>query len=149
MIDKMYALPSSRTQKIVFHPIGKFDVCFRQVYAVKINLDGQVDCPKTRFFTEGYSYTFEMDYSYTLDHVEKIAWVHVSPYMVVVHHYPLNQLDIKNAFHNGDLKKEVYVEKSPGFVAPRGFYQTCSSITQVTLQPETISMELGLESSTQ
>nr|XP_016475021.1 PREDICTED: uncharacterized protein LOC107796733 [Nicotiana tabacum] len=37
--------------------------------------------------------------------------------MTDVHHWPLYQLDIKNAFLYGDLEDEVYVEQPPGFVA--------------------------------
>ena len=47
----------------------------------------------------------------------KIEFVRLFLSMVVVRHWPLYQLDIKNAFLHGDLEEEVYMEQPPGFVA--------------------------------
>ena len=46
----------------------------------------------------------------------KIASVHLFLSMVVIRHWPLYQLDIKNAFLHGDLEEEVCMEQPPGFV---------------------------------
>jgi hypothetical protein len=36
--------------------------------------------------------------------------------LVVQHHWPFTNMDVKNSFLNGDLKEDVYVDQPKGFV---------------------------------
>ena len=47
----------------------------------------------------------------------KDANVRVLVSLAATYHWPLHQLDIKNAFLNGILDEKVYMEQPPGFVA--------------------------------
>ncbi|KAF3633189.1 Omega-amidase NIT2 [Capsicum annuum] len=117
MIDEMSALHTSGTWDLVSLPEGKSTVGCRQVYIVKVGPDSQVDRLKARLVSKGYTQIFGLDYSDTCSAVAKIASVCLFLSMASVRHWPLYQLDIKNAFLHGDLEEEVYMEQTPSFVA--------------------------------
>ncbi|RVW35016.1 Retrovirus-related Pol polyprotein from transposon RE1 [Vitis vinifera] len=87
MVDEMAALHSNGTWDLVSLPPGKSTVGCRWIYTVKVGPDGQVDRLKARLVVKAMC------------------------------HWPLYQLDIKNAFLHGELLEEVYMEQPPGFVA--------------------------------
>ena len=66
-----------------------------------------------------------MDYSDTFSPVAKLTSVRLFISMAATHHWPLHQLDIKNAFLHGDLQEEVYMEQPPGFVAQGEYGKVC------------------------
>nr|XP_009793394.1 PREDICTED: uncharacterized protein LOC104240273 [Nicotiana sylvestris] len=130
MIDEMSVLHASGTWELVSLPAGKSTVGCRWVYAVKVGLDGQVDRLKALLVAKGYTQIFGLDYSDTFSPVAKVASIRLFLYMVVVHHWPLYQLDIKNAVLHGDLDEEVYMEQPPSFVTQEEF-SGCDGITNL------------------
>ncbi|RVW70963.1 Retrovirus-related Pol polyprotein from transposon RE1 [Vitis vinifera] len=88
---------SNGTWDLVSLPPGKPTVGCRWVYTVKVGPDGQVDRLKARL-------------------VAKDCFVRLFLSMATMCHWPLYQLDIKNAFLHGELLEEVYMEQPPSFV---------------------------------
>ncbi|PHT77450.1 hypothetical protein T459_20972 [Capsicum annuum] len=116
MIKEMNALQTNNTWELVQLPKGKFTVGSRWIYTVKVGLDGTVDRLKARLVAKGYTQIYGLDYGDTFSPVAKIASVRLLISLAAMHHWPLHQLDIKNAFLHGELTKEVYMEQPPGFV---------------------------------
>ena len=66
-----------------------------------------------------------MDYEETFAPVAKLNSVRVLLSLAANLDWPLQQLDIKNAFLNGDLEEEVYMEIPPGLDSEKTFGKVC------------------------
>uniref|UniRef100_A0A2N9FIM9 Reverse transcriptase Ty1/copia-type domain-containing protein n=1 Tax=Fagus sylvatica TaxID=28930 RepID=A0A2N9FIM9_FAGSY len=69
-----------------------------RVYKIKTRSDGTVDRYKARLVAKGFTQKYGIDYEETF-----------AP------------MDVKNAFLNGELTEEVYMQLPPGFSQPPGF----------------------------
>ncbi|RDX85859.1 putative helicase CHR10, partial [Mucuna pruriens] len=106
------ALEQSGTWELVSLPSGKKAIGCRWIFAIKVGPNGTVDRLKARFVAKGNTQVYD-----TFTPVAKITTIRLLLAMVVIRHWPLHQLDIKNAFLHGDLDEEIYTEQPPGFVA--------------------------------
>ena len=64
---------------------------------------------------KGFTQSYGIDYQETFAPVAKLNTIGVLISIVVNLDWPLLQLDVKNAFLNGDLEKEVYMKIPSGF----------------------------------
>ncbi|XP_014490788.1 uncharacterized protein LOC106753484 [Vigna radiata var. radiata] len=107
MIAELQALDHSSTWELVPLPPGKKVVGCRWVYAVKVGPNGDIDRLKARMVAKGYTQVYGLDYCDTFSPVAKMTTIRLFFAMAAIRHWPLHQLDIKNAFLHGDLEEEA------------------------------------------
>jgi hypothetical protein len=86
---------------------GKSTVGCKWVYKIKTRVDGSVERYKARLVARGFTQEYGIDYEETFAHVARLTSVRSLLVLVVVRHWLLFQMDVKNAFLNGDLLEEV------------------------------------------
>ncbi|CAM8896855.1 unnamed protein product [Rhodiola kirilowii] len=125
MVEEMNALDANGTWVLTDLPHGAHSIGCKWVFTVKVNPDGSVARLKARLVAKGYSQTYGIDYFDTFSPVAKLTSIKLLISLAASHHWPLHQLDIKNAFLHGDLQEPIYMEQPPGFVAQGESAKVC------------------------
>uniref|UniRef100_A0A2N9HJJ7 Reverse transcriptase Ty1/copia-type domain-containing protein n=1 Tax=Fagus sylvatica TaxID=28930 RepID=A0A2N9HJJ7_FAGSY len=123
MADELDALHKTHTWDMTTLPPGKSAVGCKWVYKIKTRADGSVERYKARLVARGFTQEYGIDYEETFAPVARLTSVRSLLAVAAVRHWPLFQMDVKNAFLNGDLLEEVYMQPPPGY--PDSQNQVC------------------------
>ncbi|KAJ9545128.1 hypothetical protein OSB04_024835 [Centaurea solstitialis] len=88
---------------------------------IKTKSDGSIDRYKARLVAKGFNQEYGIDYEENFAHVARVTSVLRLLAIAATKHWPLFQMDVKNAFLNGDLSEEVYMTPPPGVSLPSGY----------------------------
>ena len=105
-------------------PKDKKTVGCQWVFTVKCKADGSVERYKVRLVAKRFTQTLGIDYQETFAPVAKMNSIRVLLSLAVNSSWPLHQLNVKNAFLNGNLE-EVYMNLPPGFEKKFGIDKVC------------------------
>ena len=116
MNDEMQALVNNKTWTLVpknkeMKPIGS-----KWVYKLKRNSDGSISRYKARLVAKGYCSKYDLYYDKTFSPITKINIIRTIIIIAASKGWKLYQLDVKNAFLNGELEEEIYMEQPYGYV---------------------------------
>jgi hypothetical protein len=87
---------------------------------------------------KGYSQVEGLDFDETFAPVAKLESICILLVYVTHHDFKLYQMDVKSAFLNGIIKKEVYVEQPPGFESeeyPNHVYKLYKALYELKQAP--------------
>jgi hypothetical protein len=85
------------------------------VFRNKQDKHGVVTRNKARLVAKGYSQVKGLDFDQTFALIARLESIRILLVFATHHDFKLYQMDIKSAFLNGPIKKEVYVEQPPSF----------------------------------
>ncbi|GKA18056.1 retrovirus-related pol polyprotein from transposon TNT 1-94 [Tanacetum coccineum] len=77
--------------------------------------EGVVTKNKVRLVSQGYNQQEGIDYEETFAHVPRLEAIRIFLAYVAYMGFVVYQMDVKNAFLNGKISEEVYVQQPPGF----------------------------------
>ncbi|WZY86882.1 hypothetical protein YC2023_033266 [Brassica napus] len=95
-------------------PKGKKAVTSRWIFTIKYKADGTVERKKSRLVARGFTQTYGEDYIETFAPVAKLHTIRIVLSLAVNLGWGLWQMDVKNAFLQGELEDEVYMHPPPG-----------------------------------
>lgn len=112
---ELEAMECNNTWSVVPLPQGKHTIGCRWIYKTKYKSDGTVESHKACLVAKGYTQQEGLDYFDTFSPVAKIVTVKVLLALASYQSWHLVQLDVNNAFLNGDLFEEVYMDLPLGY----------------------------------
>ncbi|KAH9782814.1 retrovirus-related pol polyprotein from transposon RE1 [Citrus sinensis] len=95
---------------------GKAGIFKPKVFQVKSNTDGSVAKYKARLVAKGFQQIEGVNYFETFSPVVKAAIVRVVLSLAVMNQSQIRQVDVNNAFLNGNLTEKVYMSQLEGFI---------------------------------
>ncbi|KAG7560507.1 Retrotransposon gag domain [Arabidopsis thaliana x Arabidopsis arenosa] len=120
MDEEVDALEGTDTWTICTLPPDKTPIGCKWIFKVKFNSDGTVERYKARLVAKGYTQKEGVDFNETFSPVVKLTSVKFILAISAIHGFSLSQLDISNAFLNGDLDEEIYMRLPPGYADRQG-----------------------------
>ena len=114
------AMEATHTWDVTTLPPGKKAVGCRLLYSLKFNADGTLERRKVRLVAKGYTQKEGQDYNDIFSPVAKMATVKLLLKISATKKWSLTQLDISNAFLNGDLEEEIVMKIPEGYAERKG-----------------------------
>jgi len=109
------ALLNNQTWTVVSLPPNRQSIGCKWVFRIKENPDGTINRYKARLVAKGFHQQQGSNFNETFSPVVKPVTIRLVLTVDVTHHWSIQQLDVNNAFLNGVLDEEVYMQQPQGF----------------------------------
>eukprot|EP00253_Pinus_taeda_P011054 PITA_11054 len=116
MDEEYNSLIENQTWDLVPLPSNhKLERC-KWVYRTKKESNGQVSRYKARLVAKGFQQVHGVDYDETFAPMAKMDSIRLALSIAATRGWEVHHMDVKNAFLQGDLEEEIYMEQPPGYM---------------------------------
>jgi len=123
--EEVNAMVKNGTWEITDLPHEKNFIGCKQIFMVKTKADGSIERYKARLVAKGFTQTYGIDYEETFAPIAKLNTIRILLSLAANLEWPLHQLDVKNAFLNGNLEDEVYMDITQGLQNSSNINKVC------------------------
>ncbi|KAM2835849.1 hypothetical protein PS2_032724 [Malus domestica] len=110
------SIMQNHTWELVNLPHGNKPIGYKWIFKKKLKPNGTIDKYKARLVAKGCRQKHGLDFFDTYSPVTRITSIRLLIAIAALHDMEIHQMDVKTAFLNGDLDKEIYIEQPEGFV---------------------------------
>nr|GEU41510.1 hypothetical protein [Tanacetum cinerariifolium] len=115
---KMQSMTDNQVWILVELPLNGRTVGRKWLFKKKTDMDGNVHTFKAHLVVKGYTQTYDVNYEENFSPVADIRAIRILLAIAAFNDYEIWQMDVKTAFLNGRLSKDVYMVQLEGFVDP-------------------------------
>ncbi|RVW15239.1 Retrovirus-related Pol polyprotein from transposon RE1 [Vitis vinifera] len=118
MTDEYLALLRNNTWDLVPLPTDRKLIGCKWVFKVKENPDGTINKYKACLVAKGFHQIVGFDFNETFSPVVKPTTIRIVLTIALNLQWKVRQLDVNNAFLNGDLHEDIFMHQPQGFIDP-------------------------------
>ncbi|MCO5557965.1 hypothetical protein L7F22_011539 [Adiantum nelumboides] len=115
MHAELDAIEQNKTWTLVPRPPKRKVVSTKWIFKTKYKADGSLDKHKARLVARGFSQRPGVDFDETYAPTARMTTIRTVLCLAAHFGWAVFQMDVKSAFLNGEMEKEVYVPQPPGF----------------------------------
>ena len=108
------------TWEVVIRPKNRTPITCRWCYDIKRNNKNEIILHKARLVVHGYKQVEGVDFNKTFSSTAQMRTFRTIVMLAEAFDLDLTQYDISNAFLNGELEEEIYMEYPPGYEGEPG-----------------------------
>ncbi|WVZ83575.1 LOW QUALITY PROTEIN: hypothetical protein U9M48_030707 [Paspalum notatum var. saurae] len=118
MAKELATIEENKTWTLTDLPADRRAIGLKWVFKVKRDEKGAVVKHKVRLVVKGYFQRQGIDYDEVFAPVARMEAIRLLMSLATHEGWEVNHMDVKSAFLNGELKEEVFMEQTPGFLDP-------------------------------
>nr|GFA19445.1 retrovirus-related Pol polyprotein from transposon TNT 1-94 [Tanacetum cinerariifolium] len=118
MQDELNQFERLQVWELISRPEGKNIIVLKWLWKNKCDAENIVVQNKTRLMAKGYRQEEGIDFEESFAHVARLEAIWIFIAYAAHKNITIFQMDVKTAFLNGPLKKEVYVSQPEGIIDP-------------------------------